>query len=52
MYVPKEPDLIPYVDKDSAMNMTTVAMTTVASDAPVEMVKSLQYQSGMNVLGE
>ena len=50
VYVPKEPELIPYMG-DDVSNMTTAAMTTMASDEPPEMVKVLQYQSGMNVLG-
>ena len=60
IYVPKESDIVPVNAVD--VNATTVAPTTVATTTvdmwnatnvteEVPMMRALQYQDGMNVLG-
>ena len=62
IYVPKKEKIIPPtastdLDNTTAIMTTVAAITTEAlnatniTDAPVEMVRSLEFKDGMNVLG-
>ena len=58
VYVPKEQTIIPPTESpvvanaSGAVAVTVAALAEVANDSAVEMVRSLKYSDGMNVLGE